>query len=497
MRVSQRQMYSSLLYNMNGNLSAYMKTQEQMTTQKKVNRPSDDPYGSAQIMASYQELSSITQYKDNLSMSKGWLNAAESALGQVQTQMERVIAIMQQAASGTYDGNNRKTIADEMRQIMEQMVSYGNTKFNERYIFGGHKTDSSPYEMTMGAYSRDAGMANVRYEVTGDLSKSAIVQFTQTDLLSNQPTFRYSLDSGATWVNGTWSGNTMQCGPDVDITLHNITGVTATAITDYSSMNETGTWVYVHPAAQYKGDTNEPTVVQSYPYNDPVTGSASGVFKRDVSVRIDDIVGGNILYSYSTDDGISWTAGSAPDTAPRKLPVQGGFLSLDASPTIGSQFVIRPHRADIDLTIGENASITINNVGLDIFGGLYAKPFGTEGAQPYPEDLNKNLFEVLGQAVAFLETNSQTGAQEILDRCLKIDAHVGQSRTTIGARLNRVDAVKYQLDSLNLDVNDRLSTLEDADLSELMVKLSQQDLAYKSVLQSSSMIMQISLMNYL
>jgi flagellar hook-associated protein 3 FlgL len=133
-------MYSSFLFNMNRNLAAYMESNLQSSTQKKVNRPSDDPYGASQIMVAYSSLSSLTQYKDNLSMATGWLTQAESTLDQVQTQMERVLTIMQQGATGTYDATQRQTMGYEMRQILEQMVSYANSKFNGRYIFGGHNS---------------------------------------------------------------------------------------------------------------------------------------------------------------------------------------------------------------------------------------------------------------------------------------------------------------------------------------------------------------------
>lgn len=497
-RISQRQMYSNFLFNMNNNLSAYMNTHEQSSTQKKVNRPSDDPYGASQIMASYSYLNSIEQHKDNLSMAKGWITQGEGALAQVQNDWTSVITVMQQAATGTYNEGNRETMAFQLRQTLEQMISYANTKFNGRYIFAGHKTDSSPFEMTMGANSRDAEMSDVRFSVTGESASTVLVQFTQTDTLGNQPSFRYSSDSGKTWTNGTWSGtDTLVCG-DVDVKMHaqNLAAVQVNA-QDTTSDVKDGTWVYVRPAVEYKGDTNDPVVVQSYPYNnDAVTGTASGVFKRDVAVRIDKIAGGNIEYSYSTDDGVSWTSSTAADTPPRKLAVAGGFLELDNQPQVGSQFIIRPHRADIELTIGTNASIVVNNVGVDIFGGLFTQDPNGEPL-PYPDNVSKNMFEALGQAIGFLESNSQSGAQEILDLCLAIDEHIGQARTTMGARLNRIESVKYQLDSLQLDENDRLSSLEDADLAEVMVKLSQQEIAYKSVLQSSSMIMQISLLNYL
>lgn len=504
MRVTQRNLYANVNNRMNNNLNAYMDTHLQSSTQKKVNKPSDDPYGASQIMRSYTQLNAVSQYKDNASVARSWLSHADGVLSQVDTTLQSLITLLEQGSTGTYNAQQRTDMGMQAREILEQMLTYANAKFNGNYIFGGQQTDSTAFILSTYAHSNDAALDGVQYSVKGDPGYTTVIQFTQNGNLDDAtpPTFEYSTDGGDTWLAGSWTAGpprVMHCGGDVDIELDNITGVAVTAV-DRDNKNETanGTWMYVRPTAQYMGDTNDPTVVQTYPYTNPVGASAGGVFNRDVSVRIDSVSGGSIYYSYSTDDGNSWTVGEAADTPPRKLYVAGGFLNLDATPTAGNQFIIRPNRANIDLSTGSGGSITINNVGGDVFGGIYETPYSTSGAQPLMADHpDKNLFEILGKAVGYLETNSQHGCAEALQDLKTSIAHINTTRTSIGARINRVDEVKYQLEQRTLDENERLGDLEDADLSELMTKLSQQELAYRSVLQSSSMIMQISLLNYI
>lgn len=506
LRVTQRNMYSNMVNRMNNNLTAYMKSHEQSSTQKKVNKPSDDPYGASQIMRSYTQLNAITSYKDNLSMASGWLSGADNALSMVDTSLQKLIGVLEQGSTGTYSAEQRRAMGMEARQALEQMLSYANADFNGSYLFGGHKTSTSPYVLAHHAHSNHPDMAGVQYSVKGNPAYTTVIQFTANGNLDDvpPPAFRYSQDGGITWQAGSWSAGppqTMQCGADVDVELYNIAGVPVTAV-DPNNDNEgdNGTWIYVRPTAEYQGDTNNPTVVQTYPYTATVTGSASGVFTRDVAVRIDNVAGGNIFYSYSTDDGSTWTQGQASDTAPHKLYVAGGFLNLSGTPSAGEQFIIRPHRADVNLNIGPNgATLTINNVGTDIFGGIYAPPFSTGGAQPVMQDSpSSNLFEVLGKAVGYLETNNQSGCQEALDAINNsVVAKINEGRTSLGARVNRADEIKYQLGQKEIDENARLVDLEDADLSELMTRMAQQELAYRTVLQSSSMIMQISLINFI
>ena len=107
------------------------------------------------------------------------------------------------------------------------------------------------------------------------------------------------------------------------------------------------------------------------------------------------------------------------------------------------------------------------------------------------------MFEGVGRATGAFETNSQDGCQKALGELEKTMEYVVGFRTQAGARANRVASIENQLDFLEYDEEGRLSTIEDVDLSELLTKLSQQQLAYNSVLKSSSMIMQRSLMNFL
>ena len=61
---------------------------------------------------------------------------------------------------------------------------------------------------------------------------------------------------------------------------------------------------------------------------------------------------------------------------------------------------------------------------------------------------------------------------------------------------NRIEMASDVLSFQKLDQQERLSYTEDIDLTELLTKLTRQQLTYQTVLQSSSMIMKLSLANY-
>ncbi|MDL2307732.1 flagellar biosynthesis protein FlgL [Desulfovibrio sp. OttesenSCG-928-C06] len=519
LRISQRMIYSNMSYGMNNTLSGLMNLHEQNTTQKKVNRPADDPYATAQIMQSRNTLASISQYTDNLNMAKGWISSCDSTLELVQEQLVDLQTILQQGATGHLSEDQRRDLGFRAQSILDQIINLSNTQFGGRHIFSGHKTDASAYTRALGAFSKDSNLDGVSYRATGDTSSTVLIQVDQsvpagtpiTDLATGAytPPFRYSNDGGNTWQDGTCAlvnGNVVFNAGAVKLEAIDASGtaVVGGVDPDNAKATDNGTWIYVSPTAQYQGDTKGVNIVQQYP---PIPGSftggqAYGNFSKDTAVRLDNVSGTTVEYSYSIDNGATWTSAKVPlGTAPQPstLYIPGGYLDLDSvtAADVGKQLIVKPYSADIELSIGSNASIVVNNVGLDVFGGLFQAPFD-EASGPQPVNgYGKDLFGLVSKAIAALETNSQEGCQQALGELEGTMEYVLGYRTQAGSRANRVTSIENQLEFLKYDEEGRLSTIEDADLSELLSKLSQQQLAYNSVLKSSSMIMQLSLMNFL
>ena len=151
--------------------------------------------------------------------------------------------------------------------------------------------------------------------------------------------------------------------------------------------------------------------------------------------------------------------------------------------------LIHPARADLDLEILQDTYISINSVGKDIFGGYYNGQATMTG--------DTNLFEVAGNFVAYCENNNQEGCQQVLAQLESVQQSVLTQVARIGGLENRVSTASDVLSFQKLDQEERLSYIEDIDLTELLSKLTRQQLTYQTVLQSSSLIMQMSLANYL
>lgn len=508
LRVTQSMIYSSSVTGMNRALSDLMESNLQSSSQLKINRPSDDPAGAGRVITYKASLNNIARYQDNISTAQGWLSTADSVLsseGSVQTLLTSIKTLAQQGASGTYTAENREQISYEIRQLYEQLINVANTTYNGKHIFSGQKTDSAAYVAGLGVTCVDSGtdLDGLSFTAEGGANYTVIIQATSTGN-SQDATYRYSANGGDTWTDipaSDISADTPDTGK-VRITAGGVSvimdmDVQVNAVdADNLHSNNNGTWLYVRPTAIYQGDDNDTQVAIPYGSGTNTTAdvSASGSFSRDITVRIDGIENGKILYSYSGDDGSTWTGATAPQGSPAKLSVPGGYLDLANEPAAGEQYVIHPHRADITLAISDTDSVTLNLVGKDVFGGLYENP-----ATGDLEVVNNggNIFEIVGNLIAAAETNSQQGMQEALEGLEDAMNVVLTKAAMVGGRENRLAMTASALTMREMAGEDALSAVRDVDVTELMTRLAQQQVAYNSVLKSSSMIMQMSLVNFL
>lgn len=150
MRVADQQIYGTLLGNLQRSRSQIMTAQDQISSQRKVSTPSDDPSAFGQIVLDKSALSQATQWIRNVDFGTARVDAADQALSQVQNLITRVRELTIQGSSDTTSAEGRRTIAKEVRQLQRQLVQLGNTEVAGQAIFAGTKTDVNPFTITSG-----------------------------------------------------------------------------------------------------------------------------------------------------------------------------------------------------------------------------------------------------------------------------------------------------------------------------------------------------------
>lgn len=144
MRITQSMMSNSMLRNLSNSYSDLNKYSEQLSSGKKITKPSDDPVVATKGMSYRTEVRDVAQYKRNLSEAQTWIDNSDSALSNATSALQRLRELAVQASNGTYEEGQRGNIAEEVDQLKEQLATIANTQVNEKFIFNGSATNTAP-----------------------------------------------------------------------------------------------------------------------------------------------------------------------------------------------------------------------------------------------------------------------------------------------------------------------------------------------------------------
>lgn len=144
MRVTQSMLSNNMLRNLSSNYNKMGKLQDQLTTQKRITRPSDDPVVAMLGLGYRDSLNKVQQYSRNISEATNWLDSTDDAISQGVKVLQRIRELTVQASNGTYEEAQRGAIAVEVDQLKEQLETIAQTQVGGKYIFNGENTNKAP-----------------------------------------------------------------------------------------------------------------------------------------------------------------------------------------------------------------------------------------------------------------------------------------------------------------------------------------------------------------
>jgi flagellar hook-associated protein 3 FlgL len=147
MRVSNTIIYDTIKLRLSKITEQLNKANTIVATGKRILKLSDDPVGLAQGLNIKSALSNIEQMGRNITMGKSWLAASESAMSQVQDVISEAKTLCVQMANSGVDASERRSAAETVQNLLEELVSLANTEVNGRYIFAGFETDTAPFSL--------------------------------------------------------------------------------------------------------------------------------------------------------------------------------------------------------------------------------------------------------------------------------------------------------------------------------------------------------------
>ena len=164
-RVTQNMMTQRSLTGMQTSLARLAKLQEQLSTGRVLNRPSDSPTDTTSAMRIRSSISDVKQYGRNAQDGNGWLSTADAALTAANDQVLRARDLALQGANDAGSGPTaREALAVEVDQIRAGLVNTANSNYLGRPVFGGVTAGPAAYDAT-GAY---VGMPGVVNRTVGD-----------------------------------------------------------------------------------------------------------------------------------------------------------------------------------------------------------------------------------------------------------------------------------------------------------------------------------------
>lgn len=169
-RITQRLMVAHSLSAMQTSMSRLSRSQEQLSTGRLINRPSDSPTGTNSAMRLRQEIASSTQYARNASDGLGWLGRSDSTLtGMLDSARRARDLIVQGASTGSVGQEARNALASEMDQLRDNLLAQANTQHLGRPLFGGTTGGQV-------AYNADGTFAGDTSEVTRTVGAGIVVK---------------------------------------------------------------------------------------------------------------------------------------------------------------------------------------------------------------------------------------------------------------------------------------------------------------------------------
>ena len=174
MRITTKVIQNNSLNNINTNKLLQDKLSQQMSTEKKVNRPSDDPIVAIRALRLRTNVNQVSQYYEkNIPDAESWLEVTESALSSMSEVITDMISQCTKGSNEDLTTSDRETILTALKALRDEVYSTGNADYAGRFIFTGYRTDTP---LTFGKSTEQ------EYSITEqvDSSKLDVIAYVKT-----------------------------------------------------------------------------------------------------------------------------------------------------------------------------------------------------------------------------------------------------------------------------------------------------------------------------
>lgn len=538
MRITNQMMINSSMANIQVNKRQVNTLDTQLSTQKKINKPSEDPIIAIRALRLRASLNEVTQYlKKNIPDAQQWLSTTQGALTQGEDVIDKLYEYCNQGSSDSYASEQRNTIAESLKALKKTFYDEGNVDYAGRYIFTGYKTD------TPLTYQSDATASEADFTITqqfdrDDLSKKTVYTnaYSSADILG----LNVSYDS---------NGNAVM--PNVESVHRLRIGYSDVKNTGYGlSYNNTDVSIAADGTATvttYQLDANGNK--QTDASGNPITTTSAVTPDTDGKYTITDSTGGTFTFTDTTDknyipadDEITFNATTGEILLGKDIYEQvytsntfsftyqkDNFIKDDLNPTMyydcidnATGIVYDKVREDVEYNVNYAQKVKINteaneafdiNLGRDIDDlvtavqnvlDLESQITQVEGmlkeSQYSDADSQKKLtsmLEGLNKQKTLAEDGMTKAFESGISQMQGYKQTISLANADVGNRLIRLELTESRLTEQYTNVTESKSTNEDIDLEEVVVSYTSAQLVYNASLQAASKIVQQTLLDFL
>jgi flagellar hook-associated protein 3 len=499
-------MINKFLTESNDALGRLSKYQSQVDTTKRITNIADDPQGTLVALKARNKLSNLEQYKLNISTASGYLKEAESATTELNEVLKSAYDDIISAQSGSKTADDQRIIAEDLKNLRDEILSISNTTLGTSYIFGGYNytgkisggtktppftADSVTGDLTYNGINVSQFAWKDEYDNAADKLtelKGTLTGFASAFTTSSADSYNKSQAQSAAEALSSIVSKTKEALDDATRFGINPSSANFTALkTFYDNISAVSTELSAEASRDLAGDY--------------ILDTAATVFKSDGSIDYDHYSESGIsvytadelankFSSQSVYDVFNTVTAQRPNTvmslfsgAPSSMDTVVANLAGDLTSAVSAaQPLITSETTKVTkLQIGTSQTVDVTMTGLQLLGT------GSD-----------NIYHVLGKAIDML--NKGAGADELAPLLTEIQnaqSSVLTLQTKIGATQNRMTMISNRYVSNELNYTEMKSNVEDADMAESIMNLTTAQTVYNAALAGGAEIIKTSLLDFL
>lgn len=519
MRITNKIIQNNSVSNINNNKVMEDKLNTQLSTGKKITRPSDDPVVAIRALRLRTSLSEVDQYyTKNVPDAKSWLSITEDAVSTVISAVTDMYSDCTTGAEGFKTASDRDKILENLKGLRDEIYAVGNAEYTGRYVFTGYRTstplayEKAETERTLITEQLDnSSLDKIKYVDTADLSS-----ITTSNATSNTTTV---IDVGNYEVKRMRLAYN-NCDADVVPTISyydpdgNLQTITATVVSERDSNAPQSTYLSQQDeaglAATFIPETGELILSDGlYAALEGTKDDTSTYDVKESEIRVtyqktewakNDLKPEHYFYCEKDADNAAgmlkynegYLTNSTDDTDKQAISYDVGFGQSVQVNTRADEVFTHDIVRDLDEMIAAMEKVISMEGTIGVIKNKIATTIDVDGLK----QLNATL-DAAKKTLTYLEDNMQKSFEQGITKTQGYLDKANTALTTIGNRAARVTLVENRLSSQQSNFQTLTSENEDADITEVAVQLSSVELSYEAALMATGKIAQTTLLNYL